>query len=591
MKKRLLSFALVLVMLLGIVPFSAFSAFAADVSSEEKSSDVETVTVTTFDELRTALEANGEAKVVLANDISIRDPEFDIYVFDYRSGTPKEEIPSGANKYHSSAAVNVDSFGAWVSNLFDIDVVGVKTLDLNGHNIFAYLKEIEYKQVNSSGGIYTDRMDIYNATLFDISRDATLNLDDTSEGTPGNIFFDGYMYDTFWTSSADYAWEWEYRKQLTRDIFSVSGTLNVFNGIIEAGRSKEQWIIDGVLDNDQWRFEKYINDGTIANTVGVTYDNRVVNRYDGYARQQIWGSAVSVGSGGTFNAFGGIYYGRGEGYYNDHDPKDDAYNYGTDRGESMGSWAQDYRRDEVICLLDDDANVNVYGGYFEGKGGANVFGGDVTGVHVFDGEFKNSKIDKVRCVDADATNDYVFAGIVVAQFETPMVITGSYGEIGLDESAYKDWSESGLGIKNAFVNGEARTDGEIVPVKLKDGTASIKFEWNGLSENLEKAGCKLYPVVQYYLGETKGLHPYEIVDNSAIITTPLSYEGQKSTFKFDLYLLMSNGKQVKIGSHTVVVSVAKEEIESVSISLDTLVGGTTPANYEGKVNTTGVSIV
>ncbi len=92
MKKRFLCLALVLVMLVGIIPFSAITAFAADPTSPQ-SNDLETITVTTFDELRSALSADGEAKVVLANDISVRDPEFEYWIMDSR--TDRSKFSSG----------------------------------------------------------------------------------------------------------------------------------------------------------------------------------------------------------------------------------------------------------------------------------------------------------------------------------------------------------------------------------------------------------------------------------------------------------------------------------------------------------------
>ena len=193
MKKRLLTFALVLVMLLGIVPFSAFSAFAADVSSEAQSNDVETITVTTFDELREALAAEGDATIVLGNDISVRDPEFNICLYASNYNSDRNLIPEGAKvfTYYGDSTAAKAQANDYIVDTFSIDVKGTKTLDLNGHDIFAYLYTVQYNVLSSS--LYLDIMAIYDATLFDIKKGATLNLDDTSEGTPGNIFFDGYM--------------------------------------------------------------------------------------------------------------------------------------------------------------------------------------------------------------------------------------------------------------------------------------------------------------------------------------------------------------------------------------------------------------
>ena len=96
-----------------------------------------------------------------------------------------------------------------------------------------------------------------------------------------------------------------YNAQTVRDIVTVYGELTVNGGILEAGRSKKQYVTDGeyeLRDVTTKGSDRYVN-GT--------------DTFDGYAYQQTWGSAVTVKSGGKFTTFGGEFYGRGEGYYSE----------------------------------------------------------------------------------------------------------------------------------------------------------------------------------------------------------------------------------------------------------------------------------
>ena len=160
MKKRFLCLALVLVMLVGIIPFSAITAFAAD-STSAQSNDVETVTVTTFDELRSALSADGDATIVLGNDISVRDPEFNVCLYATNYNSDRNLIPEGAkvfNYYGDSTAAEA-SANDYIADTFSIDVKGTKTLDLNGYDIFAYLYEVEFNDLSKNTIISSELVD------------------------------------------------------------------------------------------------------------------------------------------------------------------------------------------------------------------------------------------------------------------------------------------------------------------------------------------------------------------------------------------------------------------------------------------------
>ena len=78
MKKRILSILLVLVMVIGMIPFSALSTSAAQTG--------DTVNVTTWEELKTALEAEGDATIVVKQKIEkTLDFMTKAVVEDYRS--------------------------------------------------------------------------------------------------------------------------------------------------------------------------------------------------------------------------------------------------------------------------------------------------------------------------------------------------------------------------------------------------------------------------------------------------------------------------------------------------------------------------
>jgi hypothetical protein len=208
-----------------------------------------------------------------------------------------------------------------------------------------------------------------------------------------------------------------------RDIFSVSGTLIVNGGTIEAGRVERQWIVNG-------------KDGTDAKFSGD------YSHFDGYCRQQIWGNAVNVQTGGTLVVNGGVLQGRGQttvhlmvGY--------------TSNGNYICS--RDNGSRASVVAIAEGAKVYINGGTLLGKGGACVFSGmnqvptPDGSLQIRGGTFETDKHDKIRAIDShDSWNMEPFY---------PVVFSGTYGNLGIPKDAYL----SVVDQMQFLVNGEVYT--------------------------------------------------------------------------------------------------------------------------------------
>ena len=175
-----------------------------------------------------------------------------------------------------------------------------------------------------------------------------------------------------------------------------------------------------------------MRDWSDAETVEVRAD-----RYDGYAHQQIWGTAANVYANGTLVVNGGELTGRGFGWTS-----------GKRDTEDIG----DTKRDAVV-EISGGGTVLVNGGSFKANGGANVFagGGVGHGLTVRAGYFKTDKHDNIICPGPDNVDN-------VKYYEdgTTLVETGSYGHLGIPDSAWKDEAaRMQVFVDNAIYNGNA----------------------------------------------------------------------------------------------------------------------------------------
>lgn len=368
MKKRILSMLLVLTMIVGMLPMGVLTATAATTVTE----------VDTWEELKSALTASGTATIKLTDDI-----KYKMY-YSGHENNPKVETSEG-----------------WLPRDFEhVTIQGAKTLDLNGYSI----EVVDETNASKStyGGDVTQVREKDNYTLFEIPADSKLTINDATGD--GEITYKAYFHDI---REHGLTIENEYLHIDRRDIFDVYGTLIVNGGKIIAGDAEKKWVMCGAKDPS-------VRDWLDVWTVQVRAD-----RYDGYAHQQIWGTAADVYSSGTLVVNGGELTGRG---------------FGWTSGERDTEDIGDTKRDAVV-EISGGGTVLVNGGSFKALGGANVFdgGGVGSGLTVRAGYFKTDKHDNIICPGpayVDNTKYY--------ESGTTLVETGSYGNLGIPDSAWKD---------------------------------------------------------------------------------------------------------------------------------------------------------
>lgn len=352
-----------------------------------------------------------------------------------------------------------------------IAIQGTKTLDLNGYSI---------EVIDESNAAYDSYNGVYQSattagTLFEIPADSQLTINDATGD--GKITYKAHFPSIGYLKNG-------YERVDRRDIFDVYGTLIVNGGKILAGDVEKKYVMAGLKDPT-------VRDAD-ADPVQISAD-----RYDGYARQQIWGTAADVYSSGTLVVNGGELAGRGFGWTKGDGPNMD-----------IGNTSRD-----AVVEISGGGTVLVNGGSFKANGGANVFagGGVGFGLTVRAGYFKTDKHDNIICPGpryVDNTRYY--------ENGSTLVETGSYGNLGIPDSAWKDEAaRMQILVDNAIYNGNAagkvdldetggQTSGESLkvtivpwlsdnklPVTLNGGPYSNYpvndgqvIDWNAKSDNL-----------------------------------------------------------------------------------------------------------
>lgn len=469
MKKRMLSLLLTLVMVLGMLPATTLTANALMYTG-----------VDTWEELVEELTTGDAGYIMLEDDITAEiliDDWFGDEYFSYF----KDEVEDQYNW----------ALYPYVPEPY-CTVTGNKTLDLNGYSIKIKLwdPDIDY--------VYP-----WETTMFYIPEDAALTVNDS--GQDGSIEYTG----CFAGEVGDLGeWSGNYKGYVHTDVFQTSGKLIVNGGKIEAGNTRKEWLNaaykDLYYDHDSHTFAGY---QWMAK--GEWFDSK-------YARQMVWGTAVNVESGGALVVNGGTLIGRGQGEYVSWD----GYEGSSYNCNNRTSW-----RDAVIEYA-ASSTVTFNGGSVKALGGANAFegNGDLT---VRAGYFKTDKHDYVRCLDAKSSPDF---NHLLDTCET--VISGSYGDMGIPDSAWKDEAKRmQVFVDNAIYNGNAysyvdldetggQTSGDALevtivpwlsdkklPVTLNGGPYSNYpvsdgqvLDWNAKSDNL-------VATVDYdpYFADTTGL--------------------------------------------------------------------------------------
>lgn len=392
MKKRILSMLLALTMLVGMIPATTLTANALMYTS-----------VDTWDELIEELSTGDAGYIMLEDDITA-----EILIWDDWFG--KEQ--SDYFRYEVEGDYN-DPLYPYVAEPY-CTVTGNKTLDLNGYSIKIKLCEPDIDYVRA-----------WETTMFYIPEDAALTVNDS--GQDGSIEYTG----CFAGEVGDLGDFSNYDGYLHTDVFQTSGKLIVNGGKIEAGNTRKEWLNAAYKDLYYKEGDVPIH-GWLNTANGEWFDSK-------YARQMVWGTAVNVESGGTLVVNGGTLIGRGQGEFVTYDPDDDSWG-----SNDRFSW-----RDSVIEYATNSA-VIVNGGSVKALGGANVFkgNGDLT---VRAGFFQTDKHDYVRCLDAQAPPHF---NVLLDTCET--VISGSYGDMGIPDSAWNDEAaRMQILVDNAVYNGNA----------------------------------------------------------------------------------------------------------------------------------------
>ena len=386
MKRRMLSLLLTLVMVLGMLPATTMTANA-----------LMYIGVDTWEELVEELTTGDAGYIMLEDDIEVTlDP--------YLITTSIDET---------------------FDKSMTVEISGSKTLDLNGHKIEAHNQRNMYKTPNRQDYFYDSILlraglkyyypAFWEDTLFEIPLGCSLTINDS--GGDGSISYDAFLREAHETHTK-------------RNVFGVYGTLIINDGSIIAGKTEKFWIFDGEKDG-HWvkkaseQYMQWEDDST----------------YNGYARNQIWGSAVTAYDGGCLVVNGGELIGRGSGIiFTEID--------GDFRGAKDGY--ETLQRDEVVSYQ-SGSSVIVNGGSFKALGGANVFDGtgDLT---VRAGFFKTDKHDNV--VRNEYVDHYMYGKL--GNYVKTMVQTGSYGHLGIPDSAWKDEAKRmQVFVDNAIYNGNA----------------------------------------------------------------------------------------------------------------------------------------
>ena len=352
--------------------------------------------VDSWEELKTALTASGTANLKLTADIELK----------LKSTVIITEI------------VNPQ-----------ITVSGTKTLDLNGYSI-----KVEDKQNVGEhwddGDLATSGDSESKRTLFVIPDGVSLTINDS--GNDGSIEYTG----GFEAEVGDLADHAHYNDYSHRDLFELSGTLVVNGGKLVAGNTQKEWINGGYTN------AHYIADEGWLPGEGLYGDYFVDGEWfdSKYARHMVWGTVATVNDGATLVVNGGELVGRGEG---------ETLTFNEEATRKDDLTIKTYDRNSIIQYA-SGSSVIVNGGSFKALGGANVFEGSGD-LAVRAGFFQTDKHDYVRCWDADEKPKF---NQLIYTCET--IISGSYGNLGIPDSAWKDEAaRMQVFVNNAIYNGNA----------------------------------------------------------------------------------------------------------------------------------------
>ncbi len=373
--KRLLSLLMALVILLGILPLSAVQASATE-----------------------AEQSNAASMLAAANTLNENLPtwntnptwqKIDSNINQASRLTVLRKVLGYSDEWYIRLEADIDVSEDYLPDKDKIIANGKKVLDLNGHKISIKL---------GKGSGYSGRQ-----TAITVNSGATLMVIDSKGG--GKIFGDT------WICAPE---DLDYERAAT-DLFYNKGTLiiNVPDGEIETGRSKQQWV-------------------TAASENG---DKEVIAyaRYSGYIRGQSNGAAII----GTEKSKTVIVSGRviGRGFYK----------YG------QSPWGNSTNTPYVRCTAVSTAGTFImYGGEIYGMGGANtLYTSYKSDVMIYSGYFRTTTIDRMA-IEADEQDDYDDHANFTKKCE--------YGSFGLSGNDIAPDAEFFYGSHDATVRPKSVTD-------------------------------------------------------------------------------------------------------------------------------------
>lgn len=326
----------------------------------------ETVTVNTADELRAALQKDGDVSIVLTADIT------------------KYKLP---NDFKWDGYDEDTDFFYWVTV-----GKGKKSLDLQGHEVAIdddFITTAKYKiekQYNAETGkteenkAFVKGLYIQNAAMMRIPTGADLTI----YGSGGGFTMTAQMpaHDQIYDNHV----------VMQRDVFVVrGGTLTVQGGSYQAGRRKDIYVSVAWCYTEHWGWETVPGDLTGEN----------IKPYTGYGEYAINGRALRIYDGKAF-INGGTFKGHGFGY--------------TKKNNTFGYFGYE---DTSFMTVFRNSVISAYGGELSirdinviGYCGADaLYKRDTAKVDVYSGEFSTTAPGRFLWPNTSTSSVFVYAGI------------------------------------------------------------------------------------------------------------------------------------------------------------------------------------
>jgi len=362
--KRTISLLMALLMVIVLFP-----AISPQVNA------VEYVDVSSIDELKKALEMDGDVYIKITENIS------GVFDADYSSTTT--ELLVGNDD--GTLSTVLETMTSESNDKWAVVGPGDKTLDLNGMSV-----EVKYNE-------WKDRC----STLIVIPAGSSVTVNDANN--EGELFYNGYIpgYDAYWTD------DWEAAVTQNRDIFLVDGgSLTVNGGRITAGRSKNEYVTRGTEKDWQGHFP----DDGLEQFLAVLWS--------GEATKCVNGTAITVNSGSVV-INDGIFTGRGLHFWK---------LISDSNVDGWPSSAQHWVRNAVLEARGGRVTIN--NGVFRGKGNADC-------LRIESGVSFNIKAAKLQLHHNDWIA-IASKSFISSDRDHLSVSPGSYGSIGLPDQCYTD---------------------------------------------------------------------------------------------------------------------------------------------------------